>query len=215
MARDDGGAGPTDTPSPGDDTPDAPSDTPGDPLPDGGSTDEPLPDDDGNASGTRPEGSAGPVVGIAETDDPPDLPVEPAVSVVEPTGSGDAPPTLRVSLTNTSDEAVVVGEGRAIRFQYVTDERGLLQLLPAEEEYAVAGEDCLRLTDTVAVTEEYRTEELGPGETIEADVRLYALPSYDGCVPVGEFRFETSYAVGPSIEDLDGRAQWGFAVVLD
>ena len=102
-----------------------------------------------------------------------------------------------------------------VRFQYVTDERGLLQLLPAEEEYAVAGEDCLRLTDTVAVTEEYRTEEIGPGETIEADVKLYALPEYDGCVPVGEFRFETTYAVGPSIEELDRRAQWGFAVVLD
>jgi hypothetical protein len=204
VARGDGGTRPTDTPSSGDGTPtDGPTD---DPLPDGG---------DGNASGTRPEGSGGPSVALARTDALPDLPVEPAVSVLEPTGTGDAPPTLRVSLTNTSDAAVTVGESRAVRFQYVTDEGGHVQLLPAEETYEVAGEDCLRLVDGVATTEEYRTEEVGPGEVIEADVRLYALPTYDGCVPVGEFRFETTYAVGESVDELDQRAEWGFAVVLD
>ena len=210
VARGDGGDGPTDTPTPGAGTPTGePSE---EPLPGGGGDDG---EDEGGAAGTRPEGSGGPVVGLVGTDAPPDLPVEPAVAVVEPTGTGDAPPTLRVSLTNTSDATVVVGEGRAVRFQYVTDDRGLVQLLPAEEEYAVAGADCLRLAEAVATTEEYRTEELGPGETIEADVRLYALPTYDGCVPVGEFRFETTYAVGSSVDDLDRRARWGFAVVLD
>ncbi len=215
MGRGDGGARPTDTPSPGNGTPtDEPTDDPSDdePLP----SDEPLPGDgDGNASGTRPKGSGGPSVALAGTDSLPDLPVEPAVSVLGPTGTGDAPPTLRVSLTNTSDATVTVGESRAVRFQYVTDEGGHVQLLPAEETYAVAGEDCLRLVEDVATTEEYRTEETGPGETVEADVRLYALPTYDGCVPVGEFRFETTYAVGESVDELDRRAEWGFAVIMD
>lgn len=180
-------------------------------------TDEPLPDGDNGdgASGTRPEGTGGPVVALVGTDPAPDLPVEPAVEVVEPEGTGDSPPTLRVSLTSASDRAVVVGESRAVRFEYVTDEGGSLQLLPAGEDYPVDGEDCLRLSAGVATTEEYRTEELGPGETVEADVELYALPGYDGCVPVGEFRFSTTYAVGGSADALDRRGEWGFTVALD
>lgn len=183
----------------------------------GGPTDEPLPDGgDGNgSSGTRPEGSGGPVVAIVETAPAPDLSVEPTVEVVEPEGTGDTPPTLHVSLTNTSDSTLVVGEGRAVVFQYVTDESGSLQLLPAGEEYPVDGEDCLRLSEGVATTEEYRTEEIAPGETLEADVELYALPEYDGCVPVGEFRFATTYSVGESIDSLDQQGEWGFTVVLD
>ena len=194
-------------PAGGSETPPGTGDPTDDPLPDGG---------DGNgSSGTRPEGSGGPVVAIVETAPAPDLPVEPAVEALEPEGTGDSPPTLHVTLTNTSDSAVVVGEGRAIRFQYVTDESGSLQLLPAEEEYPVDGEDCLRLSEGVATTEEYRTEEIGPGGTIEADVKLYALPEYDGCVPVGEFRFATTYSVGESIDTLDQQGEWGFTVVLE
>lgn len=182
----------------------------------GGATDEPLTDGGGNdSSGTRPEGSGGPVVALVGTDPAPDLPVEPAVEVDESEGTGDSPPTLHVSLTNTSDTAVVVGEARAVLFEYVTDESGSLQLLPADEEYPVDGEDCLRLSEGVAVTEEYRTEEIGPGETIEADVKLYALPEYDGCVPVGEFRFVTTYSVGESVDALDQKGEWGFTVALD
>ena len=198
---------------------DGPAGATGTPTPDGGEpepTDEPLPNGDGNgSSGTRPEGSGGPVVALVGTDPAPDLPVEPAVSVGEPEGTGDSPPTLHVSLTNTSDSTVTVGEGRAVRFQYVVDESRCLQLLPAEEDYPVDGEDCLRLSDHVATTDEYRTEEIGPGETVEADVKLYALPEYDGCVPVGEFRFATTYSVGESVDALDRQAEWGFTVALD
>jgi hypothetical protein len=182
-----------------------------------GPTDDPLPDGgDGNgSSGTRPEGSGGPVVAIVETAPAPDLPVEPTVEVLEPEETGDSPPTLHVTLTNTSDSAVVVGEARAVMFQYVVDESGSLQLLPAGEEYPVDGEDCLRLSEGVATTEEYRTAEIAADETIEADVELYALPEYDGCVPVGEFRFRTTYSVGESIDSLDQQGEWGFTVVLD
>jgi hypothetical protein len=119
-----------------------------------------------------------------------------------------------VTLTNTSDAPVTVGEGRAVRFQYVVDDSRILQLLPAEGSYPVDEGNCWRLNEAVATTMEYRTEELGPGETITADVELYALPAYDGCLPVGEFRFVARIGAGDSMESMD-QADWGFSVSLE
>jgi hypothetical protein len=148
-----------------------------------------------------------------------DLPVEPGVEVLEPVATEDHPPSLRVTLSNTGEGALTVGEGRAIRFQYVSDDSGTLQLLPAEGEYPVPEGNCWRLTEGVATTMEYRTDELEPGEALEADVELYALPGYDGCLPVGEFRFETAYTVSTGDPDADAedaeRATWGFSVSLE
>lgn len=201
-----GTGSPDRTPTP--DSSDSPTPTP-DP------TDEPLPDGgDSPGSGTRPEGTGGPGVTLVGTDAAPDLPVEPGVSVLEPVATADHPPALRVTLTNTSDAPVTVGEGRAVRFQYVPDDARILQLLPAEGEYPVEGENCWRLSEAIATTMEYRTEELAPGETISADVELYALPDYDGCLPVGEFRFETTIGAGDSMESME-RADWGFTVLLE
>lgn len=179
-------------------------------------TEEPLPDggDGGPDSGTRPAGSGGPGVTLVGSDPAPDLPVEPAISVLEPVATEDHPPVLRVGLTNTSDDPVTVGEGRAIRFQYVVDDARILQLLPAEGSYPVDEGNCWRLNEAVATTMEYRTEELGPGETISADVELYALPKYDGCLPVGEFRFVTRIGAGDSVEAMD-QVDWGFTVLLE
>jgi hypothetical protein len=202
------GGDPSETPDPTETPTESPTPTPE-------PTDEPLPGgDDGDASGTRLEGTGGPGVTLVGTDPAPDLPVEPSVSVLEPVATEDHPPALRVSLTNTSDEAVVVGEGRAVRFQYVSDDRGILQLLPAESEYPVPEGNCWRLAEAVATTMEYRTEELAPGETITADVELYALPDYDGCLPVGESRFVTTIGAGASMESM-AQAEWGFTVLLE
>jgi hypothetical protein len=178
-------------------------------------TDEPLPDGgSGDDSGIRPRGTGGPGVTLVGTDPAPDLPVEPAVGVLEPVATEDHPPALRVTLTNTSDAPVAVGEGRAVRFQYVVDDARILQLLPAESEYPVAEGNCWRLSEAVSTTMEYRTEELAPGETVSADVELYALPEYDGCLPVGEFRFETRIGAGDSMEAM-AQADWGFTVLLE
>jgi hypothetical protein len=195
---------PTDSPTP------TPTATPG-------SGDEPLPGSDGgdgDAGGTRPRGTGGPGVTLVGTDPAPDLPVEPGVSVLEPVATADHPPALRVTLTNTSDAPITVGEGRAVRFQYVVDDARVLQLLPAEGEYPVAEGNCWRLSEAVATTMEYRTEELAAGETIAAAVELYALPDYDGCLPVGEFRFETRIGAGDSMESM-AQADWGFTVLLE
>lgn len=168
------------------------------------------------AGGTRPEGTGGPGVTLASTDDDPALPVRPAVDIVRETATEDHPPRLRTTLENTGDESVTVGEGRAVHFEYVTDDSGLLTLLPGETdtEYPAAA-DCWRLTEGIATTEEYRTFEIDAGGSSSRLVDLYATPDADGCLPVGEYRFESTIAVGSDDDEAESSATWGFAVSLE
>jgi hypothetical protein len=142
--------------------------------------------------------------------------------VVEPTATADHPPGFRVGLVNDGDEAVRVGEGRAVRFAFVADATGGLVLLPADGEYD-AEPGCWRLAEPVAVTEEYRVLTIQPGETLASRVDLYALPGDDpdACLPVGEYRFESAFATTtdpggvPGETSADRTATWGFSVLLE
>ena len=191
---------------------------------DGNGTDdspnEPLPSEtDGTngsdgAGGTRPEGTGGPGVTLASTDDEPDHPVRPSVDIVRETATEDHPPRLRTTLTNTGDEPVTVGEGRAVHFEYVTDDSGLLTLLPGDGEYP-ADADCWRLTEGIAITEEYRTFEIDAGESSSRLVELYATPEADRCLPVGEHRFESTIAIVGEDDESESSAEWGFSTSLE
>lgn len=202
------GGAPTDDP-----TTDEPTDEPTDTSTDGG-----LPDDDGDdsgsAGGTRPEGTGGPGLTLVGSDDAPDLPVTPSVEVTEDVATADHPPQLRVTVTNDGDETVTVGEGRDIVFSYVTSGSGQLTLLPAGGDYP-AEPDCWRLTEPIAVTREYRTVTLEPGESTSQLVNVYGAPNGDGCLPVGEHRFEATYNVMRGESDEDEQARWGFSVLLE
>ncbi|GAA0536513.1 hypothetical protein GCM10008994_09510 [Halorubrum ejinorense] len=168
-----------------------------------------------DAGGTRPEGTGGPGVSLVSTDGDVGLPVDLDVEVVREAATTDYPPRLRTTVTNTSDGQVRVGEGRAVHFEYVSDGSGALTFLPPEVE-APAEPDCWRLTDTVAVTEEYRTFELGPGESRSRPIDLYATHDQtDACLPVGEYRFETTASVVSDDAEPQSSAQWGFAVTLE
>ncbi len=186
----------------------------------------PTPTDDGalpggndtNGSGeTRPRGTGGPGITLAGTDAN-DGPLEYRIEVLREAATDDAPPRIRVSVTNPGDTPLVVGEGRAAVFAYVRDVDEQLILLPIDGEYpARAG--CWRLTDSIAVTEEYRTFTLDAGETVATDLDLYALPGEDACLPVGEYGFETTYDAAPADEGLDSEdatgGRWGFRVLLE
>jgi hypothetical protein len=169
---------------------------------------------DGDAGGTRPEGTGGPGVSIVATDGDADFRVQPSVEVTREAATTDHPPQLRTTLTNAGDERVRVGEGRAVHFEYVYDGDGALVFLPADGEYP-AEPDCWRLTDAIAVTEEYRTFALDPGETSERLVDLYATPGEDACLPVGEYRFETTVSVVTENAEPESSTPWGFSVVLE
>jgi hypothetical protein len=188
-------------------------------VPGGSDGDGPDGDDSDGAAGTRPSGTGGPGVALVDVDPVPDLPVEPAVEVVRDVATADHPPQIRVTVTNVSEESIRVGEGRAIVFQYVHDTTHELLLLPAEGDWP-AEPDCWRLTDGIAVTEEYRIVDLAPGESVSALVDLYGAASgeQDACLPVGEFRFETSYAVttdADGVPDEGPGASWGFSLSLE
>jgi len=77
----------------------------------------------------------------------------------------------------------------------VTDDSGALVFLPSDGEFP-AEPGCWRLTDGVAVTEEYRTFEIDAGASSRRSVDLYATPGEDACLPVGEYRFETPISIG-------------------
>ena len=163
---------------------------------------------------TRPEGTGGPGVSVVAVDEAPDLPVEPSVTVVREAATPEHPPRLRTTLTDTSGESVRVGEGRAVHFEYVTDDSGALQLLPPGGDYP-AEADCWRLAEGIAVSEEYRTFEIEAGGASERPVDLYATPGEDACLPVGEYRFETTLSVVDADGEAQSSARWGFSVVLE
>ena len=165
---------------------------------------------------TRPTGTGGPGVTISATDDDPDLPIQPAVAVVREAATTDHPPRLRTTLTNTSEEPVSVGEGRAVHFEYVTADGGLLTLLPpAGDDGYPAEADCWRLTEGIVTTEEYRTIEIAGGGSSSRPVDLYATTEADGCLPVGEHRFETTISLTGDDAEADDSATWGFSIVVE
>ena len=177
----------------------------------------PRADDPDGDSGTetRPRGTGGPGLSIAAVDSLPPLPVRPEVAVTRDTA--DHPPQLRVTVTNESDEAVRIGEGREVVFAYVADTGRQLILLPTGDDYP-AEPDCWRLTEPVAVTEEYQIVDLAPGESTAQLVDLYGAPGPDACLPVGTFRFESNYAVTTDTDtapETGDRATWGFSVSLE
>ncbi|KAB1191237.1 MULTISPECIES: hypothetical protein [Haloferax] len=171
------------------------------------------------AGGTRPTGTGGPGISLTGVDAVPDTPIEPTVDVVRDVATDDHPPQLQITLTNTGDETVEVGEGRAIFFQYVSDDSRELILLPAGETYP-AEPGCWRLDEPIAVTEEYRIESFEPGESRSKLVDLYGAAKdggEDSCLPVGVFRFGTTYTVGGLSGGDEERtdAQWGFSLSLE
>lgn len=192
--------------------------TTGEPTTDGG-----LPggnnSDNDSAGGTRPAGTGGPGIIIADTDDAPDLPLTPAVAVTRDVATEEHPPQLEVTLTNDSDDALQIGEGRAVVFAYVQSDTEQLTLLPADSDYdAEAG--CWRLTSPIAVTQEYRMLTMQPGESVSQLVDVYGTAGKDGCLPIGEHRFETTYTVARGEDGLANgeettEANWGFTVLME
>lgn len=165
---------------------------------------------------------------IASVDDAPDIPVRPRVSLADPFLTSGGPPALRIDVENPTNEAVTVGEYRAVVFQYVNSEDRAYLLLPLSErstdgepdrvrgDYEVTDEGCFKLADPLAITMEYGTVEIPAGGALTAFVGLYVSPDAYDCTPVGDHRFETSYNVAPMADDDDGEpARWGFTLAVE
>lgn len=166
-------------------------------------------------------------VAITSVDKPPNLPIRPRVSLADPFLTSGSPPALRVDVENPTNEAVTVGEYRAVVFQYVRSEDGAYFLLPLSErstegepdrvrgDYEVTDEGCFKLVNPVAVTMEYGTVEIPAGGTLTAFVGLYVSPDAYDCTPVGDHRFTTSYSVAPLADDAKEPIRWGFSLSVE
>ena len=166
---------------------------------------------------TRPRGTGGPGVSLASVDDDPAIPLSVDVTLLDAVATDDHPPSLRVTVTNTGDTTVGLGEARAAVFAYQYSVDDLLALLPADGDYP-ADPGCWRLSEGIAVTQEYRTVVLEPGASHAADLELYAAGvEADACLPVGEHRFETTMTRYSEPETLEGgdAVDWGFSVLLE
>ncbi|MFB6080334.1 MAG: hypothetical protein ABEJ81_04990 [Haloferacaceae archaeon] len=175
-------------------------------------------DDPTRTDGATPTGTdGGPTVSLAAVDDPPALPVRPSVAVVDPTATDAHPPQVRVTVTNRSDGTVTAGEGREIVFAYVTDGAGALTLLPTDGAYPVEA-GCWRLREPIAVTQEYRTVTLAPGEAVSRVQGVYGAAGGTDCLPTGTFRFAATYRVTAGETTTGGEegrhATWGFSLSL-
>ncbi|MFC7325462.1 hypothetical protein ACFQMF_12825 [Halorubrum rutilum] len=169
---------------------------------------------DGGQTGTRPGGTGGPGVTVVSVDGPDDIPVAASVEVVREAATEESPPRLRTSLENTGDESITVGEGRGVHLEYVSDDSEALVFLPSDGEYP-AEPGCWRLTDGIAVTEEYRTFQIDAGASSGREIDLYATPGEDACLPVGEYRFETAVSVGEPGTDPERSGRWSLTVLLE
>jgi len=200
-----------------------------------GANDSPMTDGGDDGTGSEPSDREVPPdatsrASVTAQDNPPELPVTPQVSLADPFATGSSPPVLRVDVDNPTDAPVVLGEYRDVVFQYVVDSAdNELMLLPhsqrstsgdpdrATPDYDVEGDGCWRLTDQIAVTQEYGTVEVPAGGTLTAYVGLYGLPEAGECLPAGERRFETTYSYYPDGLGGDDRedATWGFSLSVE
>lgn len=161
-----------------------------------------------------------PRISVIERAELPDIPVRPSVEITAPEASDEAPPELRATVENTADYPIEVGEERAIVFAFVYSEaQPGLQLLPTDGDYQAVEPGCWRLAESVVVAEYYGVVSLEPGETTERRLGVWASPDGEGCLPNGEFRFETQYAGArdreAGIEDEEWRGSWSFTLDVE
>lgn len=176
------------------------------------------------ADGGRPTddaGSAETTVDVIDPDPQPDVPVEYGAGMAERTATADHPARLRVTLRNPTDEAVVLGEERTVRFHHVTSDRALY-LLPAGDPADDPVEPgCWRLTEGIAIAAYYGTVSLDPGATLVAESSVYGhhdLPP-GNCLPAGDHRVAAGGRAARGERAVtDGDAteyEWGFTLRVD
>lgn len=165
-----------------------------------------------------------PSVRVSDRDEQPTVPIRYEAEMVAPLITEEHPPRVQVSVTNTGDQPLVLGEERAVKFHHLNAGAGALYLLPAEAgdpTRAPTDAGCWRLREPVAVATYYGTISLEPGETRRAVSAVYGhweLPE-DGCLPEGDHRVETSIGYGEDTDAVlgDGTEQfdWGFTLSVD
>jgi len=141
-----------------------------------------------------------------------------SVEVEKEIADEESPPSIVISVTNKdSTEIVLTGKTRSV-FGGEDDIDENISLLETNEwtKEQMVNDDCWRLQEDIPRPgTEYETI-LREDETESVDLNVIGNPNTSGCIPTGEFRFETNYEL--ILPDVEGNEvveefTWGF--ILD
>lgn len=151
---------------------------------------------------------------LADVDDTPNgVPVEFGVSVADPTVTADGTARLLTGVWNTDDSLREIDppfyKGAS---KWYGNPGIVLHSLRApdspSEDYSPGG--CIEHSEASAESQSWTLEKLvfrvEPGDLVFDDLLLVDDPTVDGCVPPGEYRFESTHTVA------DAEFEWGFTV---
>lgn len=162
------------------------------------------------------------VAEVSEKFDQPAIGIRYRVELIESVATSEQPARLRLSLENTADSRLLLGEERDVLFHHRESDNQTLYLHPATDEDWTGPVEpgCWQMTDYVAIPEYYGTISLDPNESIQADSYIYGHPdlSDSDCLPIGAHTIRTSGniedadSIGKDADDAD--FDWGFTLQL-
>lgn len=168
-----------------------------------------------------PTDSRGTTVSITSRAEQPDAPIQYEAEMAEPLATDEHPARLRVTIQNPTDEQVVIGEERAVKFHHVSSTNQELYLHPTGGDPPVE-DGCWQLTEPVAVAEYYGTISLDAGASVTGESYVYGHPALpaDTCLPTGEHQITTTGQAGTDEDAVLGgesasQFEWGLRLRIE
>jgi hypothetical protein len=134
------------------------------------------------------------------------------VEVIRSSATEEYPPQLRTTLTNTTENPVVIGDIRNAHFENTFDESSGCVLIPDDSGYGNADPGCWRITGGVGQAATYRTGEVLPDGPSARLVNLFAHGEGENCLPTGTYNFSTLMDVSQKTGKRAQGVNWGFEI---
>ena len=151
-------------------------------------------------------------VTITSVTSPSGLPIRPDVEVTRSLATEEDPPQLRTTLTNTTENPVVIGDIRNAHFENTFDESSEYVLIPDDSGYGNADSGCWRITGGVGHAATYQTVKIPPDEPSSRLVNLFAHGEGENCLPTGTYSFSTLMNVSKKTGEGTQGVSWGFEI---
>jgi len=154
-------------------------------------------------------------VTIASITVPPELPIKPNVEAISPMATEEHPPQLRTTLTNTTEDPVIVGDIRNAHFENTFSESGKYVLIPANSGYGNAEPGCWRITGGVGQASVYKPSEISPNTQSTRLLNLFAHGESENCLLTGIYQFKILINISKSADQSTQNTSWGFTIRIE